>query len=40
LIDIKWNYEQRFGRVMDAIYFEDTNWHCWDDKLDDIVCSE
>jgi len=40
LIDIKWNYEQHFGRVKDAIYFEDTNWHCWDDKLDDIDCIE
>jgi hypothetical protein len=40
MIDIKWNYEQHFGRVMDVIYFEDTNWHCWDDKLDDITCPE
>ncbi len=40
LIDIYWNYEQRFGRVKDAIYFEDTNWHCWDERLDDINCPE
>jgi len=40
LIDIKWNYELYFGRVKDSIYFEDSNWHCWDDKLDDITCLE
>lgn len=40
LIDINWNYEQYFGRVKDAIYFEDENWHCWDEKLDDQDCSE
>ena len=40
MIDIKWNYEQRFGRVKDPIYFENENWNCWDDKLDDITCPE
>lgn len=40
LIDIKWNYEQYFGTVKDSIYFEDTNWHCWDERLDDIDCPE
>ena len=40
LIDIKWNYEQYFGTVKDSIYFEDTIWHCWDDKLDDVDCTE
>lgn len=40
LIDIKWNYEQYFGRVKDPIYFENENWNCWDEKLDDIPCPE
>ena len=40
IIDIKWNYEQHFGRVKDPIHFEDENWHCWDEKLDDINCPE
>jgi hypothetical protein len=40
LIDIKWNYEQYFGRVKDPIHFPDENWHCWDDKLDDLDCIE
>jgi hypothetical protein len=38
LIDIKWSYESYFGRVKDSIYFEDANWHCWDERLDDIDC--
>ncbi len=40
MIDIKWNYEQHFGRVKDSIYFEDSNWHCWDERLDDTNCPE
>lgn len=40
MVDIKWNYEQYFGQVKDPIYFEDENWHCWDEKLDDISCPE
>lgn len=40
LIEIKWNYELHFGRVKDAIYFEDQNWHCWDERLDDTDCTE
>lgn len=40
LIEIKWNYELHFGRVKDAIYFEDQNWHCWDERLDDTECTE
>ena len=39
-IDIKWNYEQLFGRVKDPIHFEDELWHCWDQTLNDIVCTE
>lgn len=40
MIEIKWNYESYFGRVKDSVYFEDTNWHCWDVKLDDTNCTE
>jgi hypothetical protein len=40
LIDIKWNYESKFGRVKDTVYFEDINWHCWDERLDDTNCTE
>ena len=40
LIDIEWSYESSFGRVMDSVYFEDANWHCWDERLDDTDCTE
>lgn len=40
LIDIQWNYESHFGRVMDMLHFQDKNWHCWDSKLDDTECTE
>jgi len=39
-IDIMWNYESSFGRVKDSVYFEDGNWHCWDERLDDTDCTE
>jgi hypothetical protein len=40
LIDINWNYESKFGQVKDAIYFGDNIYHCWDENLDDSICSE
>lgn len=40
IIDIKWNYELHFGRVKDKSHFANENWYCWDDKLDDTVCTE
>jgi hypothetical protein len=40
LVDIQWSYESHFGRVMDMLHFQDKNWHCWDDKLDDTECTE
>jgi len=40
LIDIKWNYESKFGRVKDTVYFGDTNWYCWDERQDDTNCTE
>jgi len=40
LIDIKWNYESKFGQVKDTVYFGDNNYHCWNEYLDDTDCSE
>jgi hypothetical protein len=40
LIEIKWSYESHFGRVKDSVYFKDSSWHCWDEKLDDMNCTE
>jgi hypothetical protein len=39
-VDIKWNYEMKFGRVMDPIHFGTPNWQCWDEKLEDTNCPE
>jgi hypothetical protein len=40
LLDIKWNYESKFGRVNDVAYFGDSNYHCWDENLEDTECTE
>ena len=40
LIDIKWNYEMKFGRVKDPIRFGVENWYCWDENLNDTNCPE
>ncbi len=40
MIDIKWSSESHFGQVSDSIHFDDTNWHCWDERLDDTNCTE
>jgi hypothetical protein len=40
LIDINWNYESKFGRIKDAYYFGNSNYHCWNENLDDTNCSE
>ena len=40
LIDIKWNYEMKFGRVKDPIHFGAESWYCWDENLDDTSCPE
>ena len=39
LTNIKWNYESKFGRIKDPVYFGDNNFHCWDERLDDTDCS-
>lgn len=39
LTDIKWNHESKFGRVKDLLFFQNTNWHCWDENLDDANCT-
>ena len=37
-IDIEWNLDEHYGRVLDSLYFEDALWHCWDENLEDIDC--
>lgn len=38
LVEIKWNRESLEGRIKDEKHFEDAEWHCWDDNLDDTTC--
>ncbi len=38
LIEIKWNNPGNDGRVKDAEHFQDNEWHCWDNYLQDIDC--
>jgi hypothetical protein len=38
LIEIYWNSELKFGRVKSENYFNDTDFHCWDEDLQDTSC--
>jgi len=38
IIDIEWNYENLFGRVMDPMHFGDPDWHCWNEQLFNVDC--
>ncbi len=40
LITIDWNSELKDGRVMSENYFGDTDFHCWDENLQDVSCIE
>jgi hypothetical protein len=39
LVEIEWNYTTKAGRVKDPVHYEDTDWHCWDNMLQDIICN-
>ncbi len=38
LLEIEWNTTTIEGRVRDPLHFADTEWHCWDEGLQDIEC--
>ncbi len=38
LTEIEWNFTTKVGRVKDETHFGDTDWHCWDELLQDVVC--
>ena len=38
-IDIQWDYTTKAGRIADSLFYEDSNWHCWDASREDIVCT-
>lgn len=37
-INIEWSSTLKNGHVKDPLHFMDTEWHCWDINLQDIVC--
>lgn len=40
LIEIDWNSELKFGRVKSENHYGDTDFHCWDEDLQDVSCAE
>ena len=38
LTEIEWNQTVKNGRVKEFKHFQDNEWHCWDEKLQDAVC--
>jgi len=40
LIEIHWSSELKFGRVKSEGYFNDAVFHCWDEDLQDVNCTE
>ena len=37
LVEIEWNIAKKNGRIKNAIAFSDTEWHYWDENLDDTI---
>ena len=38
LTEIEWNLETLDGRVKDERHFDDADWHCWDEALQNADC--
>lgn len=36
--NIEWDRTTKEGRVKDPAHFSDSDWHCWDDQLQNQVC--
>ena len=36
--EIEWNRETKIGRVHDVDYFQNEDWHCWDELQEDVEC--
>ena len=36
LTEIEWNLTSKAGRIKDEKHYSDTDWHYWDENLDDI----
>ncbi len=39
-VEIQWNTTTKAGRIKDEVYFQDTNWHCWDENRQDVTCPQ
>lgn len=38
LTEIEWSNVDYHGHIKDPKVFGDSDWHCWDDSLQDVVC--
>ena len=38
LTEIEWNQTVKNGRVKEIKHFQDNEWHCWNESLQDAVC--
>jgi hypothetical protein len=38
IVSVRWNKTSKAGSVMDLNHFGDSEWHCWDENLDDADC--
>jgi hypothetical protein len=36
--NIQWDRTTKIGRVYDLLHFQDEDWHCWDEVLEDTDC--
>lgn len=39
-VNIKYNTQTKEGRVKAPVYFEDIDWHCWNELFQDVDCSQ
>jgi hypothetical protein len=37
--EIKWNTTTKAGRVKAEYFFDDTEWHCWNESFMDVSCN-
>ncbi|SMG35655.1 hypothetical protein SAMN05661096_02367 [Marivirga sericea] len=40
LIEIDWSSDLKFGRVKSENHFGDSDFHCWDENLQDVSCTD
>ena len=38
LTDIEWDHTNLNGRIQDPAFYADSDWHCWNTDLQDIIC--